>query len=85
MRNICPICGYDKLEEEPYNESGYGSDEICVCCGFQFGYDDFPNKEESYVEWREKWICDNYKWFSRKTLQPKEWNIQIQLKNIKIK
>ena len=44
-KNTCPVCGYDGLYEPPYNEKGSGSYEICPCCGFQFGYDDFPYEE----------------------------------------
>lgn len=64
MKYICPVCNYDELFEPPYDESGTGSDEICPCCGFQFGYDDFPNKEAEIMLWREKWIKGGRKWFS---------------------
>lgn len=64
MQYICPVCSYDGLFEPPYDERGIGSDEICPCCGFQFGYDDFPNKEEKIALWREKWINDGRRWFS---------------------
>lgn len=65
MKHICPICLYDGLYDEPYNENGVGSDEICPCCGFQFGYDDFPNKEIQIKKWREKWIRTGKPWFSK--------------------
>lgn len=45
MNNTCPICFYTALFDPPYDVNGYGSDEICPCCGFHFGYDDFPDKE----------------------------------------
>ena len=33
---------------------GAGSDDICPCCGFQFGLDDFPyeDREGPMAEWR---------------------------------
>ena len=34
----CPACGFP-LEFEPW-ANGSPSDEICPCCGIQFGYDD---------------------------------------------
>lgn len=65
MKNICPICNYDGLYEPPYDEDGIGSYEICLCCGLQFGYDDFPNKDELIKLWRQKWIDGGRKWFSK--------------------
>ena len=63
-KHICPVCDCDCLIDEPYNENGDGSYEICPCCGFQFGYDDFPNKEEQIKLWRINWIKNERKWFS---------------------
>jgi len=65
MKNICPCCGYDKLNFIPYDENGCGSFEICPCCGFQFGCDDFPDKEKAFIEWRKTWIENGRNWFSR--------------------
>lgn len=39
-RQICPVCGYDDLDEGPFTEGGYPTYEICPCCGYEFGYDD---------------------------------------------
>lgn len=64
MNNICPVCKYDGLYEPPYDEFGVGSDEICPCCGFQFGCDDFPDKDKQIKLWREKWILGGCQWFS---------------------
>lgn len=61
----CPVCGYDKLKKPLYDDNGFGTYEICVCCGFEFGTDDYPNKEESYKSWRENWKKNGCKWFSR--------------------
>jgi len=33
----CPVCDYDKLDEPPYDETGFGSFEICPRCGTEFG------------------------------------------------
>ena len=33
------VCGYRSLDFVPWVEDS-ASDEICVCCGTQFGYDD---------------------------------------------
>lgn len=64
MKYVCLVCNYEGLFEPPYDESGIGSDEICPCCGFQFGYDDYPNKEAGITQWRENWIKGGCKWFS---------------------
>ena len=83
MANICPICNYDKLKEPPYNEYGDGSYEICPCCGFEFGVDDFPEKEKCQTEWRMRWINDGYKWWSKHINPPQDWNPQKQLESLK--
>lgn len=44
----CLVCGFSFLEEEPYDESYTGSFEICGCCGFQYGYDDYDRPEIDY-------------------------------------
>lgn len=64
MNNICPVCDYNGLFEPPYDANGVGSDEICPCCGFQFGCDDYPDKEAQIVLWRESWIKKGKPWFS---------------------
>ena len=79
MKNICPVCNYDNLIDPPYNEYGYGSYEICPCCGFEFGLDDFPDKEEGIKNWREQWIEGGYKWFSTCRFPPLNWDPVEQL------
>ncbi|WP_173714616.1 hypothetical protein [Clostridium beijerinckii] len=78
----CPVCNYNELDEAPYNARGYGSDEICPCCGFQFGCDDYPNKEEGQKKWREKWIKNGYKWYSKSILPSKGWDPRKQIEKI---
>ena len=57
--NVCPVCGCGSLVEPAFNERGVGSDDICPCCGFQFGLDDFPyeDRERLIAEWRERWVA----------------------------
>lgn len=80
MSYICPVCGFDKLSFQPYDENGLPSYEICPCCGFEFGCDDFPDKEKAFDKWRLKWIEEGCKWFSRNP-PPKDWKGQKQLHN----
>lgn len=37
MNYTCPVCYYDKLDEPPYDETGFGSFDICPQCGTEFG------------------------------------------------
>lgn len=37
MNYTCPVCYYDKLDESPYDETGFGSFNICPQCGTEFG------------------------------------------------
>lgn len=79
MKNICLVCGYDNLDFKPYDEKGYASFDICPCCGFHFGCDDFPDKEQSFAEWRKNWIDNGCIWFSGNT-EPQNWDANEQLK-----
>ena len=57
--SICPVCGYDGLDEPAFDERGIGSDDICLCCGFQPGLDGFPyeDRERLVVEWRGRRVA----------------------------
>lgn len=36
--DLCPACGFE--QGEPPWQDGVGSQDICECCGLQFGYQD---------------------------------------------
>lgn len=76
---ICPVCGYDGLEEPPYDEIG----GICPCCGVEFGFDDLDFKNLTFDTVREKWLKDGAEWFDNKA-KPKNWNLEKQLKNLQL-
>lgn len=76
----CPVCNYKGLFEPAYNKSGYGSDDICPCCGFQFGYHDYPNKEENIKKWRENWINRGCPWHYR--TPPEGWDSKKQIEGL---
>ncbi|MFD2117623.1 hypothetical protein ACFSTH_09385 [Paenibacillus yanchengensis] len=80
---LCPVCGYDELDELPYvnNDVTTGSFEICSCCGFQFGVDDLDNGI-SLKKYRDKWVDEGAKWYSDSSPKPKDWNLEKQLLNI---
>lgn len=72
MTYVCPVCGYDKMQETSYYSNGDASFELCLCCGFQFGVDDdveieddkFLTRTEAHALYRDKWIKDGAKVFS---------------------
>jgi len=78
--NICPICGYTRLQMSPYDEHGYPSYEICDCCGFEYGFDD-DSEGYSFENYREKWINEGFK-FSNDKMQPETWNRQTMIKQL---
>ncbi|MEH6631139.1 MAG: methyltransferase domain-containing protein [Halopseudomonas aestusnigri] len=45
----CPACGSAELTQQPYNEKGSATFEICDCM-FQIGYDDNPLANEEAIE-----------------------------------
>lgn len=70
MNYICPVCGYDRLDEPPADYS------ICSSCGTEFGYDDFALSHE---ELRKRWIANGAKWWSTYTSPPSGWSPFQQL------
>lgn len=83
MNKICPVCGYDKLSDFPYDEYGYPTYTICSCCGYEFGFDD-SSKKLTFEVYRDAWIKKGYKYFNKEK-QPDTWNKELaekQLKNI---
>ena len=81
--NICPVCGYDDLEEPAYEDGFRSSDEICMSCGYQFGYHDY-SEDITHEQWRRKWIAEGMVWSYSSVGQkpPVGWNPVEQLKNI---
>jgi hypothetical protein len=61
MNYLCPVCGFDGLDEPPYSFGGAGSFEICPSCDFQFGVTD-DNEGISFHEWREGWMDRGMPW-----------------------
>lgn len=61
MSYICPVCGFSGLDRPAYNDYGGASHEICECCNFQFGYDDF-SEGISHEQWRAQWITKGMPW-----------------------
>jgi hypothetical protein len=68
---ICPVCGYDKLDEPPVGFT------LCSCCGTEFELDD---DEMSHAELRDRWIVADMPWFSPVIPRPVNWNPAEQLR-----
>ncbi len=91
---ICVVCGFDGLDEPPYQKGiincGLASYEICSSCGFQTGYADYSETESEEVlinQYRQNWIKGGMKWDSEDigiVARPANWNPKKQLRNIGI-
>lgn len=68
--HLCPVCGYDKLEEPAADHN------ICECCGTQFGYHDI---RFSHASLRQRWIANGMKWQVPYIAKPNNWNPIAQL------
>lgn len=71
----CPVCGYDKLPQPPFDEHGYPTYVICSCCGFEFGVTD-ESDGWSYASYREKWINDGCPFFLPMQ-RPPSWSMDM--------
>ena len=66
----CPVCAYSALPYPPER------DEICLCCGTHFGYDDAGT---THRELRNNWLRMGGHWFSPVDPAPESWNAWHQL------
>ena len=78
---ICPVCGYNQLNEPPFDSFGYPSYEICACCGYEYGFDD-ESEGLSFSEYREKWINNGFK-YRDEGEKPKSWDKSMMLRQLK--
>lgn len=83
-RYRCPVCGNKNLEEPAYWGPGEGvgaaSLYICLCCNFQYGYDD-DAVGHSFASWRDQWIAEGMPWRGS-TKKPKGYNPSEQLQHV---
>jgi hypothetical protein len=71
----------------PYSKHfGDPSDDVCDCCGFEFGSDDEPNKGSpvSFEEYRKQWMKSGCLWFTPEK-RPANWQIRPQLEKAELK
>jgi len=76
---LCPVCGF-QLDFKPCDGES-ASDEICPCCGIQFGYDDSMRRESVYDEWRRRWIAGGRSWWGGRAAPP-DFDPDSQLRRI---
>ena len=81
MGCLCPVCGYSDLEESAYRTDGWGSEEICPSCSFQFGVSD-KDRHYSHEQWRSKWIENGMIWDKGTSQPPEGWDPKKQLENL---
>ena len=82
---MCPVCGFEL--GAPAWKGPSALDEICPSCGIHFGYDDFAGgnlapRPDIYRKWRQRWIADGMRWFSRGRRMPSGWDPDKQLKQL---
>lgn len=75
----CRVCGIT-LDESPWGADGKTPTyEICVCCGVEFGYEDYTL--ESIRQYRSEWLKNGAKWFEPK-YKLFNWDLDKQLTQI---
>ncbi|WP_276729934.1 hypothetical protein [Bacillus sp. (in: firmicutes)] len=91
MKHTCPVCGFKGLTEPPYDHEGNHSHEICPCCGFQFGFDDYEMRREdgSYLDpsesiaaYRKNWLAGGAVIFSPDCCPPHQQKEQKVLQHV---
>jgi hypothetical protein len=85
VRSTCPVCGHS-LDFKPWRGDS-AADELCPCCGIQFGYDDAAGgdpdeRKRVHREWRQRWISSGMPWSSVGKKPPPDWDPREQLKRL---
>ncbi|HEX7680693.1 MAG TPA: hypothetical protein VF713_21340 [Thermoanaerobaculia bacterium] len=65
MIDRCPVCSYEPL---PWPAEDHN---ICICCGTEFGFDDFDFTHEQL---RDRWLQNGAPWFSQEHHPPRRWS-----------
>jgi len=81
----CPACGYP-LGFLAWDDDS-PSHEMCPGCGIQFGYDDaaggnLERRRAIYEQWRQEWVRNGMRWFSKGTPVPIGWDPAKQLSRL---
>lgn len=79
----CRVCGLvEPAPYFPYGEDGFSWEwDTCDCCGVTHGYQDITVADAQ--AYRGRWLTAGAPWKHPKyTPQPKNWDVQEQLKNV---
>lgn len=80
-KSICKVCGWI-IKDKPYLQNKENYYKRCDCCGYI--YDEKKcNNHKAYEDYRKEWIENGAIWYDVKQ-KPKNWELQKQLKNIKL-
>jgi hypothetical protein len=83
LLHCCRICGLYYDDYYPWGDDGdLPSFDICLCCGAEFGFNDYSEDEK--IKYRIKWLRNmknGGKW-DEEEYRPKDWDIKEQLENI---
>lgn len=78
-KHYCRVCGL-YTDELPWGNDGLiPTYEICLCCGVEFGNEDYTI--ESTKKYRYNWLSKGNPWFFVNE-KPKNWKLEEQFKNI---
>ena len=83
---LCPVCGFEGLDEPARDAHGLATFGICPSCGTEFGYDDAARSHtELLAQWtklRTQWKKKGMPWFSRSKAPPAGWDPAEQLRRL---
>ena len=76
----CPVCGFRSLSEPVCSSEAGWSYEICLSCGFEFGFTDEVHFV-SYSSHRAAWVTTGMKWSSSRPV-PRGWDAALLLREL---
>ena len=83
-KNMPPLAQLPKLMP-PYSKHwGLGSNEICSCCGFEFGNSDeglYPENNYSFESYLFEWYHQEKARWDVPTERPENWSLRQQMES----
>ncbi|MRX33220.1 hypothetical protein GJR93_09365 [Aminobacter sp. MDW-2] len=82
---LCRVCGFDNYPDAPWGADGHmPSNEICPCCGVEFGYDD-DGGPDFLSRRRKHWVVANECRWAMPKLKPAQWSAKNQLLSVPVR
>ena len=79
----CPVCGYGRLLDAPWNDEGRPSPRPCPSCSTLPGIDTTePWDPDTHRELRRRWVEAGCPWSSQEQKRPQRWDPQRQLRAV---